>query len=262
MGDISPAISPDGRFLVFHRVVGWSFGDLRMLSLGKGLTATGEPKSLIPTAMNAEYPVWMPDSKQILFSAKGRLWRLAVFENGSPEQIPFVGEEGLMPTVSRPRPDQSVRLVYARSFTDENIWRIDTSAPGAPSSSAPVPAIASTRSDIHPRISPDGRRVAFTSIRSGHWQIWVSDLDGTNAVKLTSMVARATGGPRWSRDGERIAFGSSQGGEFELYVIPAGGGKPHRLTNHPAFDQGALFSKDDQWIYFVSERTGRYESGG
>jgi dipeptidyl aminopeptidase/acylaminoacyl peptidase len=87
----------------------------------------------------------------------------------------------------------------------------------------------------------------------------VSDPDGTNAVRLTSMVAYATGGPRWSRDGERIAFGSDQEGQFELYVIPAGGGKPHRLTNNPAFDQGALFSRNSKWIYFVSERTGRFE---
>ena len=259
LGDVSPAISRDGRSLVFHRIVSHGFGELHILSLGEGLAATGQPRRLTTKDMYAEYPTWMPDNKQILFSAQGSLWRLAVFDNSPPEQIPFVGEDGLMPVVSRPRADQSVRLVYARSFTDENIWRIDTSAPGARSSSAPVQAIASTRFDIHPRISPDGRRVAFTSTRSGTWQIWISDPDGTNAVQLTSMRAYATGAPRWSRDGERIAFGSDQEGSFDLYVVPAAGGKPQRLTTDPAFDQGAFFSGDDKSIYFVSGRTGRFE---
>jgi serine/threonine protein kinase len=142
LADVSPAISRDARSIVFHRIVSHGFGELHVLSLDKSLSAVGEPRRLTSRDMFAEYPTWMPDSREILFSAKGSLWRLVVSENTPPERIPFVGDDGLMPVVSRPQPDGSVRLVYARSFTDENIWRIDTSAPGAPSSSAPVVAIA------------------------------------------------------------------------------------------------------------------------
>ena len=104
-----------------------------------------------------------------------------------------------MPVVSRPQAGRPPRLVYVRSFDDYNIWRIETSAPGVPSSSPPVVAISSTRLDGSPQFSPDGRRVAFDSIRSGEREIWLADPDGSNAVQLTSMAAYITGRPAGPR---------------------------------------------------------------
>jgi Tol biopolymer transport system component len=54
-------------------------------------------------------------------------------------------------------------------------------------------------------------------------------------------------------------FGSDQPGQFDLYVVAATGGKPRRLTSHPAFEQGASFSRDGRWIYFTSNRTGQFQ---
>ena len=198
----------------------------------------------------------MPDSKEILFSARGSLWRLVVAGESTPARLPFVGEDGLMPVVSRPQPGRPPRLVYVRSFEDYNIWRVETSAPGATASSPPVVSISSTRRDDMPQLSPDGRRVAFTSDRSGEWEIWLADPDGSNAVQLTSMGARATGYPHWSPDGELIVFHSNLEGQWEVYVIPAAGGKPRNLTSHPAIDAFPSFSRDGKWIYFTSNRTG------
>ena len=78
-GDTHPAVSPDGSWLVFRRNASGLFtGELYRLPLGRGLTAVGEPQRLTPAALDADYPTWMPDSKEILFSAKGSLWRLVV----------------------------------------------------------------------------------------------------------------------------------------------------------------------------------------
>ena len=106
-----------------------------------------------------------------------------------------------------------------------------------------------------PQLSPDGRRVAFTSTRSGEWEIWVANLDGSNAIQLTSMSARAAGFPHWSPDGEQIVFHSTFSGQGEVFMIPAAGGKPRNLTSHPAADVFPSFSRDGQWIYFNSNRT-------
>ncbi len=259
LGDSNPAVSPDGRSLVFHRVVSGRTGELYWLSLEKGLTTGGEPRRLTLATLNAEHPAWMPDGKEILFSARGGLWRLAVPSQNTPARLPFVGEDGLMPVVSRPQPGRPPRLVYVRSFEDRNIWRVETSAPGAPSSSPPVLSISSTRVDANPQFSPDGRRVAFQSTRSGDWEIWLADPDGANAVQLTSMGAPLTGTPRWSPNAQMIAFHSNPEGPLDIYVIPAAGGKPRRLTSHLATDQVPSFARDGHWIYFSSNRTGEYQ---
>jgi len=256
-GDANPAVSPDGSWLVFRRSASGLFsGELYRLPLGRGLTAVGEPRRLTPAALDANYPTWMPDSREILFSAKGSLWRLVVPGESTPARLPFAGEDGLMPVVSRSPPGRPPRLVYVRSFEDWNIWRIETSAPGATASSPPVVSVSSTRADDMPQLSPDGRRVALTSDRSGGWEIWLADPDGSNAVQLTSMGASASGYPHWSLDGRLIAFHSNLEGQWEVYVIPAAGGKPRNLTSHLARDSFPSFSRDGKWIYFTSNRTG------
>jgi len=263
IADTSPAVSPDGSSLVFRRSPIWNSGELYLLPLGKRVISNGEPRRLTPARLDADYPAWTPDGKEILFSAGvttgSSLWRLVVQGASSPVRLPFAGEDGLMPVISRPQTGRAARLVYVRSFVDNNTWRIDTTAPGAPTSSPPTVAIASTRQDIHAQFSPDGRRVAFTSTRSGEWEIWLADPDGSNAVQLTSMGAQATGAPRWSPDGLRIVFASDQEDQFEIYEISAGGGRPRRLTSSPSLDHVPSFSRDGRWIYFSSNRTGDFQ---
>lgn len=258
LADTSPAVSPDGRSLVFLRRTTWGSGELHLLPLGRGLIAGGEPRRLTPAGLRADFPAWMPDGNEIIFSAKGSLWRLGVFGENAAMRIPYLGEDGSMLAISRSQPGKPTRLVYTRSFVDTNIWRIETSAPGAPSTSAPVVAISSTRHEYHSQFSPDGRRVAFASDRSGEGEIWVSDPDGSNAVQLTRTNAQDTNCPHWSPDGQLIAFSSNGEGEFDIYVVSAGGGKARRLTSHPAIDIDPIFSRDGKWIYFSSMRSGDY----
>ncbi|MBK5294493.1 MAG: PD40 domain-containing protein [Acidobacteriia bacterium] len=260
-GDINPAVSPDGSWLVFRRQVsGLYSGELYRLPLTGDLTTMGEARRLTPATLDANYLTWMPDSKEILFSARGSLWRLDVTLDqpgeSTPARLPFVGEDGLMPVVSRPHLGRPSRLVYVRSFSDVNIWRVETSAPGTMASSPPARSISSTRRDDMAQLSPDGRRVAFTTTRSGGWEIWLADPDGSSAVQLTTQGARVAGYPHWSPGGDRIVFHSNPEGQAEVYVIPTAGGKPRNLTSHPALDSFPSFSRDGQWIYFNSNRTG------
>jgi Tol biopolymer transport system component/predicted Ser/Thr protein kinase len=266
-GDVNPEVSPDGRWLVFKRVISFPGHELYLLPLGKGLTPSGEPRRLTLRVgylmWYAGSLTWMPDGKEILYSSGRSLWRAAIPGGSPPARLPFVGEDGIMPAVSRPQPGRPSRLVFVRYIEIGSIWRVETSAPGAPASSPPVLAIASTRVDGSPQFSPDGRRVAFESDRSGPAEVWLADPDGSNAVQLTSMAAtagsRLTGTPRWSPDGQLIAFDANLEGHYQIHVIPAVGGKPHRLTSDPADNQVPSFSRDGKWIYFSSNRTGEHQ---
>jgi Tol biopolymer transport system component len=251
--DLWPAVAPDGSWLVFSRNSTPVNGELFRLRLGTGLIAAGEPSPLPLGSLKGRDVAWMPDGERILFSSNGGLWTLPVLGAVAPSRVPFVGENGLMPAVSRPLPGQPVRLVYVYSYQDQNIWRIDTPGPGAPATSAPVVAISSTKEDHTPQFSPDGRRVAFTSARSGELEIWLADPDGSNAVQLTSMGA-IPGFARWSPDGNSIVFHSDPEGQAEAYLVSAAGGNPRNLTSHPSLDAFPNFSPDGRWIYFQSNR--------
>jgi serine/threonine protein kinase/Tol biopolymer transport system component len=255
-GDIGPTVSTDGQRLVFLRMAGYYVGELFELTLGAGTTAVGEAKRLTEATLNAETATWIPDRREILFSARGSLWRLSTGGSHTPERLPFVGEYGHSPVISRAQPDRPSQLLYVRSYDDANIWRLRTSAPGAPPDSAPAVTIASTRLEDMPHLSPDGRRVAFTSDRSGDWEIWTSDIDGRNAVALTSMHDAGAGYPRWNPNGDQIVYHTNVDGQWEVYVVSVNGGKPRRITDHPASDYSPSFSRDGNWIYFSSNRDG------
>ena len=78
----------------------------------------------------------MPEGDEILVatnplnSGVAALWRVSA-SDGRSARVPFVGEDGIMPAVSQARRGEAARLVYVRSFTDDNIWRIDFADPGS-----------------------------------------------------------------------------------------------------------------------------------
>jgi dipeptidyl aminopeptidase/acylaminoacyl peptidase len=164
--------------------------------------------------------------------------------------LAFVGEDGSAPAISGKRADGRLRLVYVRTFADSNIWRVDTTAPGLPATAAARTAIASTRADHLPSLSADGKRMAFFSSRSGEFELWVGDPDGSNAVQLTSLSS-LPGFARWSPDGQTLAFHSDPEGHPDVLTIPANGGAPRVLMPGPAGGGFPSFSRDGRWIYFA-----------
>jgi len=250
LADINPSVSPDGQWLVFERMLAPGAQELQLLQLGASLNSTAEPRRLTQESFGGRDATWMPDSKEILFVAKGGLWKVSISEASTPSRLPFVGEDAVTPAISRAPAGRPSVLAYVRSYQDANIYRVDVPAPGVPAPAPPVAAISSTRTDWTPQYSPDGRRVAFASGRSGTFEIWLSDPDGSNAVQLTQMGA-SPGYPRWSPDGQWVVFHSNPNGRPDVILVSASGGKPRIVTSHLKGGGFPTFGRDES-IYFTA----------
>jgi TolB protein len=108
--------------------------------------------------------------------------------------------------------------------------------------------------DEQPNLSPDGRRVAFVSNRSGTFRLWTMDSTGASQVALAtgseSYIPEAA--PAWSPDGTQIAFTSVRTGLSQVFVVSSAGGTPVQLSHEMNGAFNPAWSADGTTIYFVS----------
>ena len=97
-----------------------------------------------------------------------------------------------------------------------------------------------------PRLSPDGRRLAFGSERPGEGEvIWVADADGSHPQQLTHGPGRSQGSPYWSPDGRRIVFDAfGDDGHVHIWIIDADGGSPRRLETQAGDERVPVWSRE------------------
>ena len=264
VGDVEPAVSPDGRAVVFARVISSAApgaSDLYLLQLPADLSTIGStigaPKQITFLNSWTNEPAWWFDGSSILFASGNAgsdesMWQMAIHGSasslGEPERLPFGGENSVpMPAVSG-----QGRVAYAHNTTVANIWSLDLSARER---TANMP-MNSNRLDHVPQYSPDGKRIAFASNRSGTKEIYLCKSDGSNTVKLTTFGGPYVANPAWSPDGQRIAFVVRPAESCEIYVVSVDGGKPERLPGIQSKEGMLSWSRDSKWIYFDSDRTG------
>jgi Tol biopolymer transport system component/serine/threonine protein kinase len=248
--DRAPSFRPGGDSLLFIRCAAVTDCDLYLLSLDAHLNARGEPRRVTSQHQFMAAASWTSDGREAIFQSlwpHSSLYRVPVFGSGRPRQLSFTGPGVATPAVSQ----RTGCLVYAKEESDVNILRIE----GGITERHPV---SSTRADVNPALSPDGKQIAFASDRSGTFQVWLANADGSQPVRLTDLGEHSAS-PRWSPDGHWIAFDSQEKGRWDVWIAPAEGGAPRRVTNHPADEDEPSFSRDGKWIYFNSTRTGRVE---
>ena len=160
------------------------------------------------------------------------------------------GDNAANPAIS----SRGNRLAYEQRSQNINIWQIEVPTATQPSRSA-TKLIASTRADAGPQFSPDGTRIVFCSDRTGSYEIWVCDTAGSNLVQLTSF-----GGPCW--DSAVVAGWPPHRVRWRIggiHVIDVDGGPSRRVASEHSDGVVPSWSRDGQWIYFASPRTGRSE---
>jgi Tol biopolymer transport system component len=205
-------VSPDGSKLAFARYDTATTADLYSMPI-----AGGEPRRITQGGGSIRGVAWTPDGLELVYASQGfssppMLRRRRADSPLEKASRPVEGiEAGALEPVLFRTPASGVALTYKTMLVDWNIWMSEDAQ-------APRRVIASSRLDSDPQFSPDGRKLAFVSDRSGSRQIWVADSDGSNALQLTSS-AGFTNAPRWSPDGKWIAFASMQNENRDIYVV-------------------------------------------
>jgi Tol biopolymer transport system component len=259
VADTSPVLSPDGRRVAFLRNWTWDVrccgssvdGAVFVLAVSTDMSPTGVPVQVsdekccvsdVAWTRNGEilYVVWRDGAQSLM--------RTTPSASTSPHPVGFIGPIGRDIVVS----PQGDRMAFSTSRIGSVISSLDLGAAPA----KPARLISWSHWDLDPRFSPDGKKIAFVSGRSGPWNLWVCDADGSNPVEIASLGGRV-GDPQWSPDGSEIAFDGSADGNSDVWVVPATGGRPRRVTHHPANDINPAWSRDGKWIYFSSSRAGR-----
>lgn len=251
--DYFPRFSPDGKTVAFLRHDGGSAEDIFLVRV-----AGGEPKRLTFDDAHIVGLDWTPDGAYIVFSsdrqgARGRLWEVLA-SGGQPKPLSVSQDAVYDHSLSR----VGRRLAYTLWEFNANIWRYEV-PPTAGRSAPPTKVIASAGMNDAPQFSPDGKRVAFVSSRSGSLEIWICDSDGSNPRQLTFLEGHSAVCPRWSPDGREIAFQSPAIEGAPIYVVSAEGGQPRRLKTGPPKVAAPSWSMDGKWIYFGSDRTGSWQ---
>ena len=119
--------------------------------------------------------------------------------------------------------------------------------------------------------SPLWGQIAFHSERTGTYQIYTMNADGSNQTQLTFLEGDPAY-PIWSPNGKQIVFTVLVGEHFdkknkrivmdeEVFVMDADGTNQRNLTNNPEYDSFPDWSPDGEQIVFVSSRSRNVHKG-
>ncbi|HEV8482417.1 MAG TPA: amidohydrolase family protein [Blastocatellia bacterium] len=129
--------------------------------------------------------------------------------------------------------------------------------------------------ESQPKFSPDGKKIAFLSDRSGAENVWIADADGQNPKPLTKGRNQAFCSPAWTPDGQYVIVSKSGDaiGTFHLFMYHKDGGTgvsvgppppppPQPGSGAPPQPPqqnklGAVASPDGRFIYY-GVRTGSF----
>jgi len=145
--------------------------------------------------------------------------------------------------------ESHIYFVHAQHGTKE-IWEMDYDGQNA------HPLTHLGQISLSPRISPDGSRLAFTTLDNHGWTIRMYSLLLGRLVAYANMSGTNMS-PAWAPDGNQLAFSSSATGDPEIWVSDNSGGGRRRVTNSRGPDTSPVWNpRSGAQIAWISGRSG------
>ncbi|MEP7381225.1 MAG: hypothetical protein ABI910_06025 [Gemmatimonadota bacterium] len=110
--------------------------------------------------------------------------------------------------------------------------------------------------DAQPRWSPDGKRIAFISDRSGGNYVWVMSIDGRDTLQLSKTTDDMFVSPEWTPDGKYVAVTRSVTGAPKILLYHVDGGAGIQVIHEPAPQAalGATFTPDGRYLWYATRQ--------
>jgi len=203
----------------------------------------------------ASDPRWMPGGRAVLFSrrgpdAEGTLrWDLYRwdFEEGAVAALTRGADAG----DADPSPSGDWAVAVRGRYGRTSLVRIGL----VDGSVSPIVATLPTDEEwpvwSHPRVSPEGRRIAALLHANGRWRLVTLPSDG-GPVREIALDASPVSAPAWSPDGTRIYVATGGTGIWNVAAVDAEGGSPPAvLTRATGGAFGPAPSPDGRTLYFL-----------
>jgi len=237
--DDNPDWSPDGRKIAF---VSDRDGGVEIYVMN----ADGSEQTRLTTEMRGDMsPRWSPDGSKIAISRSGTI--VVMDADGGNQRVVMQAEaeDAAAPCKAGGFPGgwspDGTKITYYSASISRGIAQVCTI--GVDGSGLTVVVSDPPAFHVEPAWSPDGRFIAFRSIRGENHDVYVVDLETGKERRLTDDPAMDIE-PMWSPDGEWIVFPSSRDNEFfDIYIMRKDGSDLRVLTTDPAKDSEPVWTR-------------------
>lgn len=202
-----------------------------------------------PESFHENFPAWSPDGARIAFEGTGEDRGIYVIHADGSDQTKITdGDDRYYGPIWSPD-GSKIAVTCQCKASDKSLYNhvFVISADGSAAFLIPADAKKDSHYDS-PSWSPDGRRIAYNALIGGKVDVYVANVDGSDAHRLTD--DGASGAPVWSPDGSRLAIlrveevnGEKTG---TLYVISAANGSTETMLTSLITDSPALWAPGTQ----------------